>query len=145
MASIEPTTEQISQFLAKMPEEVPIVMINLLKYREQAQYPEGFDAEPCSGREAYARYSFHALQHVASVGGRPIWLGGVHTCLIAPAGEDWDDAVLVEYPSRQAFLTMLQNPEYLKIAAHRTAALADSRLICTTTLLTEPAILPDSR
>jgi uncharacterized protein (DUF1330 family) len=108
-------------------------MINLLRYREQAEYPAGFDAAPCSGREAYQRYGEQALQHVASVGGRPIWMGSVKTVVIGPQDEKWDDAVLVEYPSRQAFMEMVARPEYQQCAVHRTAALADSRLIATLT------------
>jgi uncharacterized protein (DUF1330 family) len=42
--------------------------------------------------------------------------------------------LLVEYPSRAKFLEMAMNPEYLKIHAHREAALADSRLIACTTI-----------
>ena len=50
-------------------------VINLLSYRERAAYPSGFDAELCSGREAYQRYATVALQQIAAVGGRPVWAG----------------------------------------------------------------------
>jgi hypothetical protein len=36
---------------------------------------------------------------------------------------------LVEYPSRAKFLEMAMNEEYIKVHAHREAALADSRII----------------
>ena len=49
--------------------------------------------------------------------------------MIAPEGEAWDDAVLIEYPSRDNFIAMTTSAEYLAIMFHRTAALADSRLI----------------
>lgn len=106
-------------------------MINLLRYAEQAGYPSDFDASPCSGREAYQRYGAVAQQTIASVGGRILWLGQVQALVIAPEGEAWDDAVLVEYPSRKAFIEMINQPEYQAAAPHRTAALADSRLIAT--------------
>jgi uncharacterized protein YjbI with pentapeptide repeats len=54
---------------------------------------------------------------------------------IAPEGEDWDDAILVEYPSVEAFRTMIESPDYLAAAPHRTAALIDSRLIACEALL----------
>lgn len=133
MPSIEPTEQQFAAFVQEIPEDKPIVMINLLRYREQAEYPAGFDASPCSGREAYQRYGEQAVQHVAAVGGRPIWMGVAHAVVIGPADEKWDDAVLVEYPSRQAFMEMVAKPDYRQCAVHRTAALADSRLIATVT------------
>ncbi len=128
MASIEPLPQQIQEFVASE-HEGPIFMINLLRYREHAGYPDGSGAAPCTGREAYARYAAVALQKVADAGGRPVWLAPVQMSLIAPEGETWDDAVLVEYPSRQAFLEMVSKPDYQAVAVHRTAALEDSRLI----------------
>jgi len=133
MPSIEPTAEQLQRLQRDAAHPGPIVMINLLRYREQANYPRGADATPCSGREAYQRYAAVALEKVASVGGKLVWMGIVKDAVIAPEGEEWDDAVLVHYPSRQAFLDMIVQPDYLAAAVHRTAALADSRL-----LMTEP-------
>jgi len=134
VGSIDPTAEQLRAFLESGEDDTPIVMINLLRYRAQAAYPEGFDAEPCSGREAYQRYGAVATQRVASVGGRLIWLGSAQHTVIGPEAERWDDAVLVEYPSRKAFLTMVSQPEYQATVPHRSAALEDSRLIATHTL-----------
>jgi uncharacterized protein (DUF1330 family) len=134
MGSIEPTAEQLQAFLESGEDDTPVVMINLLRYREQASYPEGFDAEPCSGREAYQRYGAVATQRIASVGGRLVWLGSAQHTLIGPEAERWDDAVLVEYPSRKAFLSMVSQPEYQAAVPHRSAALEDSRLIATHTL-----------
>ena len=133
MGSVELTPEQIQAFANDAGEDGPIVMINLLRYREQASYPKDFDAEPCSGREAYRRYGTIAVRRIASVGGRLRWMGDVQATVIAPTGERWDDAVLVEYPSRKAFVEMVSQPEYLAAAPHRTAALEDSRLIATST------------
>lgn len=55
-----------------------------------------------------------------------------HATLIAPPEEEWDDLLLVSYPSKEAFLAMLSDREYQAAAEHRSAALADSRLIGTT-------------
>jgi len=130
--AVEPSAAQIEALAAGGSDDGPIVMLNLLRYRERAAYPAGFDAEPCSGREAYGRYAAVALGKVAEVHGRILWSGAARACVIAPAGEAWDDVVLVEYPSRRAFLTMVGQPDYLAAAPHRTAALADSRLVETT-------------
>jgi len=144
MAFIEPTPEQIEQLTQRADDDTPIVMINLLQYREQANYsgdyPEHFDASPCSGREAYQRYGAVASRTIATSGGRLLWLGVVGSTVIGPAEERWDDAILVEYPSRRAFIEMVTQPEYLAAAPHRTAALSDSRLIQTSTLV---SVIPD--
>lgn len=136
MGSVVPTEDAIAALLADAGEG-PVVMINLLRYRERADYAADFDAEPCTGREAYQRYGEVAAQRVASVGGRVLWMGEVRGTLIAPPGERWDDAVLVEYPSREAFVAMVSQPEYLAAAPHRTAALEDSRLVAARTVVAE--------
>lgn len=134
MSSIEPTPERMQAFLRDTGDAARVVMINLLRYRERADYAPDSGAEPCSGREAYQRYGEVASRHVAAVGGRMLWIGRVGSTLIAPDSEEWDDAILVQYPSRAAFLEMVAKPEYQGITFHRTAALADSRLIATTSL-----------
>ena len=106
-------------------------MINLLRYRERAEYPPGSTAEACSGREAYQRYGAAVTPMLAAHGAQALWFGNVKQTVIGPADERWDDAILVRYPSRAAFLAMVSSPEYQRIAVHRTAALADSRLIAT--------------
>ena len=56
-------------------------------------------------------------------------MANVQLALIAPEHEDWDELLLVHYPSPEAFLEMLADPDYQAATIHRTAALADSRLI----------------
>ena len=54
---------------------------------------------------------------------------GVQGVVIAPEGEKWDDVLLVRYPSKQAFASMLADPEYREATQHRTAALQEARLV----------------
>jgi uncharacterized protein (DUF1330 family) len=131
MPSVEPTAAQMQRLLQEIGQPGPVVMINLLRYRERADYPSGFEATPCSGREAYQRYGAVAMAKVAEVGGKILWMGAVKASVIAPEGEEWDDAILVQYPSRAAFVEMVSRPDYRAAAPHRTAALADSRLLLT--------------
>lgn len=133
VAAIDPTRESLSRFVAEVPSGQPVLMLNLLRFREQAGYDDAADsAAPCSGREAYAEYSRQVLPLLHGVGGQPFWLGKAHCAVIAPAGEDWDEVLLVKYPNKEAFLQMIQSPAYRAIVHHRTAALADSRLVATT-------------
>jgi len=134
MGSVEPDAERMQAFAGQLEKEGPIVMVNLLRYRDQALYPPDAAAAPCSGREAYQRYSEVALRTVGEVGGDLVYLGRVAVSVIAPGGEEWDDVALVRYPSRRAFIEMISRADYQAGAVHRTAALADSRLICTEAL-----------
>ena len=131
MKTVNPDIEKLPEILNNLPTGVPVVMINLLKFRDAAAYPKGSDAAPCSGRKAYERYSRVALNKVIEVGGRPIWAGEGLGSIIGPEEEGWDEAILVRYPSVEAFVSMLGMPEYQAVTIHRTAALEDSRLIAT--------------
>lgn len=127
--TIDPDQEKLPEILAKIPKDQPIIMINLLKFKEQARYPDGTIA--CSGREAYQAYTKIAAKTLAEIGGELFWRSQVFGCLIAPEGEAWDEALLIKYPSIEAFKKMLAMPEYQKGTVHRSAALEDSRLIAT--------------
>ena len=131
MKTINPDIEKLPEILNNLPADVPIVMINLLKFLDNALYPEGTEADPCTGREAYQRYSEIALSKVIEVGGQPIWLGEGLGSIIGPEDECWDEVLLVKYPSVDAFVRMLAMPDYQASTIHRTAALEDSRLIAT--------------
>ena len=103
----------------------PIVMLNLLRYRDVAE--SGFGVDGLSGREAYAVYGKAFAELHPRFGGEPIWMGrGLNTVIGA---EDWDVVLLVRYPTRRQFVAMLTDPDYRSIAPIRAAALADSRLV----------------
>jgi uncharacterized protein (DUF1330 family) len=107
----------------------PVCMLNLLRYRDHADYTGHPDQPARTGREAYQRYMSLAFPIIGRTSVRMIFLG---TCLghvIAPSTERWDDMLLVEYPTRAAFVEALSCAEYRTIVFHRTAALQDSRLI----------------
>ncbi|MCU1718597.1 DUF1330 domain-containing protein [Pseudomonas sp. 5P_3.1_Bac2] len=129
MPSINPRPEQLAAFTQQLPAEAPLLMLNLLRYQDQAQYPQGSEHSACSGREAYRRYSQTALAKVQGVGGEVQLMAAVQLALIAPADEQWDEVLLVRYPNKAAFLSMLADPQYQAATVHRSAALADSRLI----------------
>ncbi|MBZ9664249.1 DUF1330 domain-containing protein [Pseudomonas sp. LMG 31766] len=132
MPSINPNREDLQAFAERMPGDTPILMLNLLRFNDRATYDADGLHAPCSGREAYARYSRTALGKVKGVGGEVQVMADVHLALIAPKEEQWDLLLLVRYPSSAAFLSMLSDPEYQTATVHRSAALADSRLIATT-------------
>lgn len=110
----------------------PVSMLNLLRFRDVADYsanPELAPAEAITGREAYDRYAAHTTAFLTAAGGGVQFLGFGGANLIGPAEERWDLVMLVRYPDIHAFMSMAGNTEYLRGIGHRTAALEDSRLL----------------
>lgn len=107
-------------------------MLNLLRYRDRADYGPGSELERRTGREAYFdRYIPAWTEAVAPFGGAsPVWLGTVDARLAGPADEPWHDVALIEYPSFETFVSMLHSEFYAQHAdPHRRAALEDWRLL----------------
>lgn len=127
MSYVEPTGEQFKRLAERGPDG-PIIMLNLLKFRDKAAYAPDANEPDRTGAEAYGVYSESAVRKVGEVGGSLFFGSAAHAPVIGPDGE-WDMVALVRYPSRHAFLKMVMDPEYQAVAHHRTAALADSRLI----------------
>lgn len=132
MPGIHPEPAALRALASEVPAGEPLAMLNLLRFRERADYPPGSDQAPCSGREAYARYSRLTLPQLRRAGARLVYRGRVALALLAPGGEHWDEMFIVRYPDRAAFEKMIAGPDYLAGTVHRTAALADSRLIVLT-------------
>ena len=103
-------------------------MLNLVRLRERADYPDGREA---TGAEAYAAYGRESRPVFARLGGRIVWQGGFELMLIGPGEEYWDRCFIAEYPSVAAFVGMIRDPVYREAVKHRQAAVEDSRLIRT--------------
>jgi uncharacterized protein (DUF1330 family) len=125
MNHVDPTREQFNAFKA-LPRDTPIMMLNLIKLKETATYPDG---DTCSGAEAYRRYGEHSGPIFRRLGGEIIWRGHQECMLTGPADKHWDIAFVAHYPNAGAFLAMVTDPEYQAIVVHRTVAVEDSRLI----------------
>jgi uncharacterized protein (DUF1330 family) len=104
----------------------PIHMLNLIRLRTRAAYPDGREA---TGTEAYAAYRRESLPVFSRLGGSIVWRGRFELMLIGPTGERWDLCFLAEYPSVAAFVAMIRDPAYREAVKHRQAAVEDSRLI----------------
>ena len=129
MGAINPEPNQIKNALSNIPKRIPIVMLNLLKFRDKAAYES--EEIDISGEQAYENYAEGAFQCLQKVGGELVWSGDAKASLISPVGEEWDQVLLIRYPSIEKFLEMISSAEYNKVVKHRTAALEDSRLIAT--------------
>lgn len=131
VTSIDPTRASLAQLSELRSSAQPVVMLNLLRFRPQAQYARELAMPAASGRQAYAEYSRLIRPLLARAGAEVLWLARAQVAVIAPPGEHWDEVLLVRYPSAEAFLQMIESAEYRAIVHHRSAALEDSRLLAT--------------
>ena len=125
---VDPERRQFDAF-KELPRDEPIMMLNLLRFREKAVYEDGREA---SGAEAYAAYGRDSGPVFRRVGGEIVWRGKPQLVLIGPQDEYWDEIFVARYPTASAFLEMVTDPEYRAAVRHRQAAVEDSRLIRTT-------------
>jgi len=117
---VDPTDAQIQEVL-HFPDDGPVVMLNLNRYRD---------------RDAYLQqYGLVALAAIEGVGGRILWQSDVQQTVIGDDGDRYDEAIAVWYPNRAAFLGLMDQPGYLEATAAREASLERAMLLA----LTPPA------
>jgi len=126
--ALYPTTEQIKALQSDLSPK-PIVMLNLLKFRSTAQYPDGRKTD-LTGAQAYAIYAEAMQKIVERAGGKFLFAGDVKHLAVGEVETLWDIAALVEYPSAAAFVKIAASPEVAEIGAHRAAGLDGQLLIC---------------
>jgi uncharacterized protein (DUF1330 family) len=122
---VDPTRETFAAFRAN-DRPGPIHMLNLVRLRDRAVYPDG---RKTSGADAYEAYGRESGPVFARLGGSIIWRGKFELMLIGPADEHWDLCFIAQYPSVAAFAEMIRDPVYREAVKHRQAAVEDSRLI----------------
>lgn len=127
---IDPERAQFDAFKA-LPRDTPIHMLNLVRFKDKATYPEGHKLAGAglSGADAYAHYGANSGPVFQRVGGGIVWRGMMEAMLIGPQGERWDAIFVASYPNSGAFLEMVTDPVYRQAVIHRQAAVETSRLI----------------
>jgi hypothetical protein len=123
-----PTHEQLEEFLAG-PQDQPVVMLNLLQFKEQA------DGEPAGtgGRDVVMRYSRAMREFVEGHGGSFVLAADVDSQLIGDGGEGFRFVAIMRYPSRRAYLELAGDPEIARtIGKHREAGLESQWLFAMT-------------
>ena len=126
-AYIDPGREQFEVFKS-LPRDEPVMMLNLVKYRDLALYDDGREV---TGAEAYAAYGRESAPVFERVGGKIIWRGKPEVMLIGPPDKHWDEIFIARYPTAGAFREMVTDPVYRVAVKHRQAAVEESRLIRT--------------
>lgn len=97
----------------------PVWMVNLMKYREVAQYADGRETS-FSGKDADDAYT--PLESLTAVGAQPVFFGDVDQQLLG-ASPIWERIGVVKYPTRKSFIDMQSRPEFRKSHEHKDAGM----------------------
>jgi uncharacterized protein (DUF1330 family) len=130
--AVYPTHSRVEALMADTSDR-PVVMLNLLKFRAKAVYPDGRPSD-LTGRQAYDLYAAPMQKVIEGGGGRVLFGGAIASLVIGEVEDLWDTCVLVEYPSAAAFAAIVTSPEVAEIGVHRAAALDGQLLIRVTQL-----------
>ncbi|MEA2440936.1 MAG: hypothetical protein QOH76_2360 [Thermoleophilaceae bacterium] len=115
--SVDPSGRDLKHFLADDPGG-PVVMLNLLRFKD-------------GGRESYEAYARRIGPFLDEADAEILYVGDLSTVLVAPESHKWDAILIVRYPSRQAFSSMVADPNYQEITGLRTEALEEAVLQAT--------------
>jgi len=125
---IAPRPEQLVAFAKGAPADGPIHMLNLLEFKEKAEYADG-RATDLTGEQAYGLYGQGVVKLLAELGGRIVYGSRARALVIGDGDLAWDDVAIVEYPSLAAFQQMTRSAAYAEIHVHREAGLASQLLV----------------
>jgi uncharacterized protein (DUF1330 family) len=118
---VMPNQTQMDEFL-EGDIDSPISMVNLLKFKEKAEYEDGRDTE-MSGKEAYQIYATEVQEHLSKVGAEIVFGGAVSRLMLGEVEDLWDSVAIARYPSRRAMLEMMMSSDYQESEKHRSAGL----------------------
>ena len=119
--SVIPNKDQMDEFL-EGDIDSPISMVNLLKFKEKAEYEDGRDTN-LSCKEAYTIYGMEVQEHLKKVGGEMVFGGEISRLMLGEVEDLWDNVAVARYPSRTAMLEMMMDPDYQESEKHRSAGL----------------------
>jgi uncharacterized protein (DUF1330 family) len=115
-----------ADFVRSLSDEGPVVMVNLVRFRPKSADGDG------TGWDAYLRYSKMTMPLIKDVGGTVLWAGDAEGFSYGDyPGGCWNYVVLVRYPSRAAFLEMVESEAYAKANNHRDNGVDDHLIVAT--------------
>lgn len=117
-----PSDPRQIQTLMQPGPEGPIFMVNLLKFKERAEYEDGRAAD-MSGRDAYMIYGQAVTEILPKFGGKAVFAGDVTFLSLGQAEELWDEVAIAMYPRRANMVAMSMSAEWQAAAVHRMAGL----------------------
>jgi uncharacterized protein (DUF1330 family) len=90
---------EVFKKIAQSTDDGPLFMLNLNKYKNTANFPEG---------ERYKEYMKVLDTLLSQVGGKVLWRTTVYGQVVG--AQDIDEALGIWYPSHQAFLNLMSAP-----------------------------------
>ena len=114
--------ERIEEMMEPGPEG-PIFMVNLLKFKEHAEYHPGRETA-LTGYQAYQIYGRGVAQLLPRYGGEVFFMGDVTMLSLGQVEDLWDEVAIAKYPNRAALFEMSTSEEWQALAEHRAAGLA---------------------
>ncbi|MBH0117154.1 hypothetical protein I6E52_09890 [Salinibacterium sp. NG253] len=119
---ILPTSKERLEEIGQPGPEGPIFMVNMLKFRDHAEYPDGRETE-LTGREAYHLYAKVAEELIRGIGGEVTFDGDVTFLNTGEVEELWDEIMIARYGQRSDLVDMVRTDEWKAAAVHRVAGL----------------------
>ena len=117
-----PTDPSRLQAMMEKGPDGPIFMVNLLKFKDRAEYDDGRPTD-LSGRDAYMIYGRAVAELLPKFDGRGIFAGDVTFLALGQVEELWDEVAIAMYPDRASMVRMSLSEEWREIAVHRSAGL----------------------
>ena len=122
-----PTPNQV-EILLQRDQNIPVVMLNYLKFRDLAVYPDDFKGKRYkTGRQAYQKYG----QRDSHNNQLDIF-GNYKSTIVGEDEPNWDNFVFVRYPSVKDFIGMLTTKSYQNSSEQRSAGLENTILLSIT-------------
>lgn len=119
---------QRMQETAMGPDDSPFHMVNLIRFRQLAEYSDGRETT-LTGREANDLYN--PIEILLEIGAQPVFVADVSVNLPLGDGQPWDQVAVVRYPSRLAFLQMTQREDFQERSIHKDAGVEKSIVLVT--------------
>lgn len=113
--------KQFTKLMEKGPDG-PIFMVNLLKFKEKAEYEDGRETD-LSGRDAYMIYGRTVSDILPKFGGRAVFAADVTFLSLGKVEELWDEVAIAMYPARADMVRMSMSDEWREASVHRSAGL----------------------
>jgi hypothetical protein len=115
--------ELLKSWLRLSPEEDgPFWAVNLMKYRDRADYADGGEGQ-ITGREADDQYT--PRESLRGVGAQIVFVADVESQLLG-AEPQWDRVAVVRYPSGRAFVEMQSRPDFKEKHVHKEAGMQET-------------------
>lgn len=116
------SAEQIQKMQERGPDG-PVFMINLLKFKDKAEYADGRETD-LTGYQAYQLYGAGVAGLLPEFGGRFFFMADVTFLSLGQVDDLWDEVAIAVYPDRDSLFRMSTSQEWLDLSVHREAGLA---------------------